>query len=109
MPADQRDKRHTTIERVRAGAACSQAPIRLLLFPSLTTEAQSSVTPLNKASTLQELVDECLSKKYTTQQAQERLFLFLSTQLTTTTMQFPYMKFDPFDLFYSSGYLKFDH
>lgn len=78
VPADQRDKRHTTIDRVRAGAACSQAPIRLLLFPSLTTEAQSSVTLLNKASTLQELVDECLSKKYTSPQAQERLFLFLS-------------------------------
>jgi hypothetical protein len=79
VPADQRDKRYTTIECVRAGAACSQAPIRLLLFPSLTEEAQSSVIPLNKASTLQELVNECLDKKYTTHQAQKRLFLFLST------------------------------
>ena len=79
VPADKRDKRYTTIERVRSGVACSKAPIRLLLFPTLTTDARSSVTPLNKASTLQKLVDECLGQKYTTPQAQERLFLFLST------------------------------
>jgi hypothetical protein len=79
VPADQRDKRYSAIEHVHTGAARAQTTIRLLLFPTLTTESHSVVTPLSKAHTLQELVDECLGKKQFMLQAQESLFLFLST------------------------------
>jgi len=79
FPADLRDKRYCTIEQIRPGAAHIQAPIRLLLFPSLTTEKESRVTPLSKAGTLQELVDRCMSKGNMYPQTQERLFLLLST------------------------------
>ncbi len=79
LPADLRDKRYCSIEQVRTGAARFQTSIRLLLFPSLTAETQSTVTPLSKASTLQELVFQCVGKESTYPQAQERLFLLLST------------------------------
>jgi hypothetical protein len=79
VPADLRDKRYSTIERVRNGAARVQSPIQLLLFPTLTEEAHSAVIPLSKANALQELVDACLGKRSASPQAQERLFLFLST------------------------------
>jgi len=79
VPADARDKRYSAIDRVCNGAARVQTTIRLLLFPTLTEEAQSAVIPLSKASVLQELVDACLGKNSASQQAQERLFLFLST------------------------------
>ena len=79
VPADHRDKRYCAIEQVRAGAARMQTCIRLLLFPSLTTAPRSTVTPLSKASTLQALIDECLSRKTLSRQTQEQLFTFLST------------------------------
>ncbi len=79
IPADARDKRYSAIERIYNGAARVQTTIRLLLFPTLTGEAQSVMIPLSKASVLQELVDSCLGKNNASPQAQERLFLFLST------------------------------
>lgn len=79
VPADPRDKRFSSIEHIRAGAARAQTIIRFLLFPTLTAQAQSTVTRLSKANTLQELVDECLGKNNSSPQAQERLFWFLST------------------------------
>ena len=79
LPADLRDKRYCTIEQIRPGAGRISTSIRLLLFPSLTMETQSTITPLSKARTLQALFDECLGKKNMSQQAQERLFLLLST------------------------------
>lgn len=77
-PADERNKRYCTIEQIRHGAARTQTGIRLLLFPFLTTEAKSTVTPLSKASTLQELVDKCLDRKQIAMQAQASLFVLLS-------------------------------
>lgn len=76
FPADQRDKRHCAIEQVWPGATRFSAPIRLIFFPSLGTEKESRLTPLSKASTLQELMNTCLSRENT---AQEKLFLLLST------------------------------
>lgn len=78
LPPDQRDKRYCQIERIQANTACTQTPIRLLLFPMLTDAASSTVTPLSKAGTLLALVDDCLGKKSLPFQAQERMFLFLS-------------------------------
>jgi hypothetical protein len=78
FPLDDRDKRYCTIEQVRTGATRIQAPIRLLIFPSLSTEKESRLTPLSKARTLQMLVDECLSKKYMYPQTQEQFFSLLS-------------------------------
>jgi hypothetical protein len=77
FPSDDRDKRYCTIEQVRTGATRIQAPIRLLIFPSLSTEKESRLTPLSKARTLQMLVDECLSKKYMYPQTQEQFFSLL--------------------------------
>ncbi len=79
LSADSRDKRYCSIEQIHNGAARFQTSIRLLLFPSLIKAAQSSVIPLNKASTLQELVFQCVDKANTHPQAQERLFMLLST------------------------------
>ena len=78
LPADSYDKRYCSIEQVRSGAARLQTPIRLLLFPSLTTEPQSTVTLLSKASTLQELVFQCVGKGGTYLRREERLFSLLS-------------------------------
>lgn len=78
LPTDARDKRYCTIEQIRRGATCTYTPIRLLLFPELTTEAQSTVIPLSKAGTLQELMDKCLDKQQRSVQVQERLFVLLS-------------------------------
>ena len=77
FPSDDRDKRYCTIEQVRTGATRIQAPIRLLIFPSLSTEKESRLTPLSKARTLQMLVEECLSKKYMYPQTQEQFFTML--------------------------------
>lgn len=78
FPTDLHDKRYCTIEQVHKGAARIQASIRLLLFPSLSSEMASRVTPLSKASTLQELVTQCMGRRKTYLQTQERLFLLLS-------------------------------
>jgi len=79
FPADDRDKHYCTIEEIRTGATRITAPIRLLIFPSLSADKESRLTPLSKVSTLQMLVDECLSKKYLYPQAQERFFSLLGT------------------------------
>jgi hypothetical protein len=79
VPADPRDKRFCSIEHIRNGSARAQTTIRFLLFPTLTSEAHSTVTRLSKANALQKLVDEGLGKNNASPQAQERLFLFLST------------------------------
>lgn len=79
MSVDERDKRYCSIEEVRVGAARFETPIRLLLFPELSDEMESVVTPLSKANVLQELVDQCLGKQRNMPaEAQEQLFLFLS-------------------------------
>lgn len=77
FPADARDKRYCAIEQVRAGTTRIQTPIRLLIFPSLTTAARSTLAPLSKANTLQALLDQCLSKKSTYPHGQEQLFSLL--------------------------------
>ena len=77
FPADDRDKHYCAIEEIRTGATCFKAPIRLLIFPSLSTETESLLTPLSKADTLQMLIDECFSKKYLYPQAQEQFFSLL--------------------------------
>jgi hypothetical protein len=77
FPADDRDKRYCTIEQIRAGATCLRAPIRLLIFPSLSTEKESKLTPLSKTRTLHMLIDECLSKNNMYPKAQEQLFSLL--------------------------------
>jgi hypothetical protein len=76
-PADLRDKRYCSIEQVRAGAGHFQTSIRLLLFPSLTSEGTSKVTRLSKAGTLRRLVDLCMSKGNGYSQSQEKLFHLL--------------------------------
>jgi len=77
FPVDDRDKRYCTIEQIRAGATCLQAPIRLLIFPSLSIENESKLTPLSKTHTLRMLIDECLSKNNMYPKAQEQLFSLL--------------------------------
>lgn len=79
VPADQRDKRYCTIEQIQSGAMQLQTSIRLLLFPSLTTATESVVTRLSKASLLQELVDQCVSKRNMSMQTQEHIFSLLGT------------------------------
>ena len=79
VPADQRDKRYCTIEQIHSGAMRQQTSIRLLLFPSLTTATESVVTRLSKASLLQELVDQCVSKRNMSMQTQEQIFSLLGT------------------------------
>lgn len=77
-PADQRDKRYCSIEAIHSGSACLQVPIRLLLFPILTTEARSQVIPLSKARTLQELIEQGISTTRQQHQSRESMFAFLS-------------------------------
>ena len=77
VPADQRDKRYCTIEQIQPAARRLQTSIRLLLFPSLTTATKSVVTRLSKASLLQELVDQCISKRNMSLQTQEQVFSLL--------------------------------
>jgi len=73
----QRDKRYCTIEQIQPAARRLQTSIRLLLFPSLTTATKSVVTRLSKASLLQELVDQCISKRNMSLQTQEQVFSLL--------------------------------
>ncbi|MDQ2714614.1 MAG: hypothetical protein M3Z08_06885 [Chloroflexota bacterium] len=79
LPADRRDKRYCSIEQIRPGASKLQTTIRLLLFPRLTTGTRSTCIPLSKAAALQELIDQCISRKSMYPQAQQALFLHLST------------------------------
>jgi hypothetical protein len=76
-PVDERDKRYCSIERVRSEVSCLQTPIRLLLFPSLTTGTRSAVTRISKAHALQLLIDMCMSKTKNSQ-AQAHIFGLLS-------------------------------
>jgi hypothetical protein len=81
-PVDTRDKRYCLIENIRPGATRTHTPVRMLIFPSLTDEANSTLTPMSKASTLQMLIDHSTSKSNTRTgypQAQERLFFLLSS------------------------------
>ncbi len=77
-PVDLRDKRYCSIEQVRSGVSRLHTPIRLLLFPSLTTGTRSVVTRLSKANALQQLVDKCMSTINRNPQTQAKMFLFLS-------------------------------
>jgi hypothetical protein len=77
FPADQRDKRYCTIEQLRSDARCLQTSIRLLLFPSLTTATENIATRLSKATLLQELVDQCVSKRNMSTQTQAQVFSLL--------------------------------
>ena len=79
VPADKRDKRYCTIEQVQADAMQRQTSIRLLLFPSLTTATETVVTRLSKATLLQELVEQCVSKRNMSMQTQEHVFSLLGT------------------------------
>lgn len=78
QPVDARDKRYCAIEQLHAGALCLEVPITLLIFPSLTDEAETTVTPLNRAATLQWLIQLCISNEGMYVQQQERLFFLLS-------------------------------
>jgi hypothetical protein len=75
---DLRDKRYCSIERVRSGVSRQHTPVRLLLFPSLTSGTRSVATRMSKAHALQQLIDLCLSKTNKNAQALEKMFLFLS-------------------------------
>lgn len=77
-PADPRDKRYCSIETIHGGSACLQTPIRLLLFPVLTTQARSQILPLSKARTLQELIEQGISRTHQQHQSRESMFAFLS-------------------------------
>ena len=79
FPADQRDKRYCPIARVSGNTSPLQAPVRLLLFPMLTTEKTSSVVPMSRANALQELIDQSMSKTTGSSQTQEELFFQLGT------------------------------
>ena len=78
QPVDARDKRYCSIEQLHPGASCLEVPIDLLIFPSLTDEAKTTVTPLNRATTLQWLIQLCISNEGMYVQQQERLFSLLS-------------------------------
>jgi hypothetical protein len=77
-PVDLRDKRYCSIEQVRSGVSILHTPIRLLLFPSLTTGTRSAATRMSKAQALRQLIDVSMSKTNKNTQAQTQLFLFLS-------------------------------
>lgn len=77
VPADKRDKRYCTIEQIQSGTTQLQTSIRLLLFPSLTTATETVVTRLSKAALLQELVEQCISKRNMSIHTQEHVFSLL--------------------------------
>lgn len=77
-PADPRDKRYCSIEAIRPGAARLQSPIRLLFFPTLTSESESRIIPMGKAQALQALIEQAISKGYQHHQPPEALFAFLT-------------------------------
>lgn len=77
-PVDMRDKRYCSIESIRRGSACLQAPIRLLLFPALSTEAKSQIIPLSKARALQELIEQGIGRTHQQRQSPESMFTYLS-------------------------------
>jgi len=77
-PADQRDKRYSSIDAIHAGSARLQTPIRLLLFPTLTNDTYSHVIPMTKAQALQALIAQAISKRYQHHHTPETLFAFLS-------------------------------
>src|SRR5579884_161580 len=75
---DARAKRSCTIEEIRSGATCLCAPVRSLFFPSLTNAATSTAKLLSKATTLQLLIEYCISKGNMSAITQERLFRLLA-------------------------------
>ena len=78
QPVDTRDKRYCDVEQLHPGASCLEVPVDLLIFPSLTDEKRTTVTPLSPAATLQLLVQLCISNEGMYVQQQERLFFLLS-------------------------------
>lgn len=81
-PVDDRDKRYCSIEQIRPGAARIHTPVTILIFPALTGESHSTLTPLSKARALRTLIDLCTGRSVARTgypQAQERLFFLLST------------------------------
>ena len=83
--ADQRDKRYCSIDTIRAGAARWQTPVRLLLFPELTNDTESRVTPMSKAQALQALIEQAISNSYQHHHTPETLFALLSQLAQQTT------------------------
>ncbi|HVB73491.1 MAG TPA: hypothetical protein VNE38_08035 [Ktedonobacteraceae bacterium] len=81
QPPDNRGKRHCLIEQIRPGALILQAPIRLLLFPTLIEARESSVVSMSKAEALQGLIEHCMRIEKAYPPTQEQLFLLL-VQLT---------------------------
>ena len=77
-PADARDKRYCSIEDIRAGAARRQAPVRLVIFPSLSDDSTSQVIPLSKAAVLQELIELGISTVHHPQYSMKSMFALLS-------------------------------
>ncbi len=77
-PVDTRDKRYCRIEHIRQGAAQTQVPIRVLLFPQLVSGTESSLVELSKAQTLQALIEECIGKESIYPGEQRQLFSLLS-------------------------------
>ncbi len=76
-PADRRDKRYCSINDIRAGSAHLSAPIRLLLFPTLTDEARSRAIPISKAQALQALIEQTISTRYQHHHTPTALFALL--------------------------------
>jgi hypothetical protein len=77
-PADMRDKRYCSIDKLYNGIGRLQTPVRLLLFPTITTKSQSVITPLSKSHALQQLIATCVSTSRRSAQTQAQLFAFLS-------------------------------
>lgn len=78
LPADARGKRHCRVDRVRPGAFQIEAPIALLIFPTLSAEGASGAARLSKAQALSELIERCMRAEKTYPTSQERLFTLLS-------------------------------
>ncbi|HEU5228738.1 MAG TPA: hypothetical protein VFU49_13060 [Ktedonobacteraceae bacterium] len=77
-PVDARDKRYCPIEQIRQGAASTEVPIRVLIFPQLITGTRSTLQALSKAQTLQALIEECISKENIYPEEEMQLFSLLS-------------------------------
>ena len=86
-PVDMRDKRYCSIDQLRSGTGRLHSPIRLLLFPSLSTKSQSVITRMSKSHALQQLIEKCMSTTRRNAQAQVQLFSFLS-QLANQSLSY---------------------
>lgn len=77
-PVDARDKRYCPIEHIHQGAARTQVPVRVLIFPQLITGTQSTLVELSRAQTLQALIEECVGKRSVYPEEDRQLFSLLS-------------------------------